>query len=558
MYAAYTHPRHVSSLTRDEDKTKTIPGKLLSISSTFRLLIAAALAMAAILALIPPAGHDQLWFLLLSQRWLHGATPYGPQVFDSNTPAILWLGALPVFLAEHLHLPLPAVAKTLFLALAALIAAFSHRILRRLTPLTEPQTLFLTLIFITVFLVVPARDLGQRDPLATLLCLPYLLLAAAAPQSRVPHRTLAILLAAIAFCLKPQLTLIAIAIEIYLVFTRSVENSTKCRSTARPALGRFRPEPAILLLSGTLFYAAIRLYAPLYLTLALPTVLSTYWAIGHLTPLQLLTQSPELHLLAALTLIAYTLRPRTRLTTILLAAALAATASYYLQSTGWYYQQLPAITLFALTLAFTITPLIPKRLLVPIPYSLFPTLLTLLLTWHFSGYSFTHLPTPDETYAISTPDPTFFSTLPPGTPIATLTTSVDDAIMPIVRYHLTWAQRTNNLWTLPALLRTQSPAGFPIPASHRLPPDRLAFLAALERRWMVEDLTRWHPALVLVARCQDPATPCQELEDRPGNPSDNLLNFFLQDPTFAALWHQNYRYQRTSGPYDAYEVRRQE
>ncbi len=120
-------------------------------------------------------------------------------------------------------------------------------------------------------------------------------------------------------------------------------------------------------------------------------------------------------------------------------------------------------------------------------------------------------------------------------------------MMPTARFHLLWSQRTNNVWTLPAILRTEDPQG--TPPRHHLPPDRLAHLVAQQHRWMVEDLTRWHPQLILVARCQDPAVHCDELEDR----HDNLLAWFLRDPAFQEIWTR-YHFLRTSGAYDAYTL----
>jgi hypothetical protein len=493
--------------------------------------------MAVLLALIPAAGHDQLWFLLMAQRWLHGATLYGPQIFDSNTPAIVWLSALPVALAEHLSLPVPFTAKllTVFLELAILLLA---RSLLRHLPLPAAQRLFLTFAFLLLFAVSPARDLGQRDHLVALLCLPYVLAAAFPP--RLSLRLLVVLLAAVAFCLKPQLSLIALTLELFFLL----------RPVTRPR--RLRPEPFLFLLTGTAFLLAIRGFAPLYFSLALPTVLSTYWAIGHLSLLQLIAQAPQLLVLAVAVLaLRPTLNPKSPLTPAIdafLLAGSAALLAYLLQATGWYYQQLPALAFLGLTLAFELVTLTAAHP-VPSPAWLVPataclSLLTLALTFHFSGYPlFLHSFTADRTYAITTPDPAFFSGLPPATPIATLTTSVDDAIMPVFRFHLTWAQRTNNLWTLPALLRAAS-----APNPH-LPPPRLAQLSAQQRQWMVEDLTRWQPRLVLVARCQDPQVHCQQLEDR----HDDILAFFLADPTFARIW-AHYRPFRASGPYDAYTL----
>jgi hypothetical protein len=73
-------------------------------------------------------------------------------------------------------------------------------------------------------------------------------------------------------------------------------------------------------------------------------------------------------------------------------------------------------------------------------------------------------------------------------------------MMPVERYHLEWAQRTNNLWTLPAILRSESGP----PPRRILAPARVTQLDAMQHRWMVEDLTHWQPELVLVQRCQDP------------------------------------------------------
>ena len=517
------------------------------VARAFAVLALGALGMAALLSLLPAAGHDQLWFLLIAQRWLHGAQLYGPEIFDANTPAIVWLSAIPVAAARALHLGLPFTAKLLFALLEALIAACSLRIFGRLGSGTgKSERLFLIFSFITLFAVVPARDFGQRDLLTALLCLPYIL-AAALPlePGQFALRGSTALLAAIGVCVKPQFALVPLALELYLLA------GNRLRSLSR------RPEPWILAAAGLLFAGVVRLFAPRYFSLTLPTVFSTYWAIGHLTPLQLLIEAPQLHLLGVIAIAGF-FRQRSQLRVLnpavapLLLAAVAATLSYYVQATGWYYQQLPAITFFGLALALEILAA-REHAALRIP-SWSPVaaaalvLLALALAWHFSGYPFSGAAfSPDSTYAITSPDPSFFSDLPPGTPVATVTTSVDDAIMPIFRYQLTWSQRTNNLWTLPAILRSETPGGWPVPARHRLAPGRLAELESMQREWMVEDLARWRPRLVLVARCQDPAVHCQELEDR----HDDLLAFFLADPSFRAIW-QHYRPLRSAGAYDAY------
>jgi hypothetical protein len=143
------------------------------------------------------------------------------------------------------------------------------------------------------------------------------------------------------------------------------------------------------------------------------------------------------------------------------------------------------------------------------------------------------------------PDPAIFRNLPAGTAVATLTTSVGDTVPPAARYHLLVAQRYPHLWMLPAILRSESG---PAPA-HRIEPARLAELDRLQHRFMVEDLQRWHPALLLVERCQDANVHCQVLEDR----HDDLLAWFLRDPAFAAIF-RGYRPLGRFGPYDVYRL----
>jgi hypothetical protein len=481
------------------------------------------------LALLPAAGHDQLWFLLMAQRWLHGAALYGPQAFDSNTPAIVWLSAIPVALAERLSLSLPFAAKLLMAALEVAISAFSLQILDGLPIKFSPaMRWYLAFTFVTLFAVAPARDFGQRDLIAALLCLPYVL-AASQPLSSGRIRVATILAAALGICVKPQLAVIPVFVECAaLLFTH--------KQTRRRA---FHAASLLFLAAGTLFVLAIHRFAPLYLTQAIPTTYLTYWAIGHLTVAQLFTESLQLHILMIGVLLllpgvarnasanATAIRPTIFL---LVAAGVAATAAYYQQGTGWYYQQLPGIVFFGAASSLQLLLIAqnrrwttPNRL--PVAAATLGVL-AVGLTLHFSGYPITE----DRAYAITSPDPSFFANLAPGTSVATLTTSVDDAIEPVFRYHLNWAQRTNNLWTLPAILRASNPTPA-IPVPRRISPRAVAELAAQQRRWMVEDLTRWQPQLILVARCQAPDVHCQELEDR----HDDLLAFFLADPAFRGI-----------------------
>ncbi len=509
--------------------------------------------MTTLLALLPDAGHDQQWLLLAAERMLHTPAPhlepYGPTVFESNPPLAIWLSAIVVLLARLLHLSLTVTLKTVVILAAAGSATVSGRLLRRAHPDLSATSLWqLGIAFTFIFGAVPVRDFGQRDHILTLLILPYLIGA----TTWVPHvlrpltapnmglltreRILITLIAAVGIALKPHQALIPIAVELFLLLG-----------------GRLRLlEPLVFIASGVAYLAAIRLFASTYLTTVLPIVRDTYSAFGSLTLPQLASAAIGLLILAAIAFAVYAIKPKANpLVPILLTAGTAATLAYALQGTGWYYQQLPAISLFCLALYLGAPCLASETWAAKATWAKMTipaaalTILALTLTTSYSDF---HLissqPFPaDIQQPQPIPDPSFFANLPPEAAVATLTTSVDDTVPPAFRYHLTLAQRYPHLWMLPAILRNESG---PKPR-HPIPPARLAELDRLQHRFMVEDLTRWRPILILVERCQDPTVRCQVLEDR----HDNLLAWFLRDPQFAAIF-AHYRFLRSAGPYDAY------
>ena len=504
---------------------------------TFVALTLGTAGMACLLALLPAAGHDQMWGLYMARLMLHGTHLYGPQLFESNPPLIIWLSAIPLALADALGLAATFVGKILILGLGVATASVSLPMVKRLVPGLSKSTLWvLAFVYLALFAVMPARDFGQRDHILALLCLPYILAAALDASGHTLPIWMATsigLSAGLGIALKPHQALIPIAVESALLWFRP-------RRTLRSTL---RPEPICIVLAGLLYLLSIQIFTADYFIRLLPILRISYWGMGHLNWIGLVEESIQLHVLAVLTLTAFFVagwRKAPRLATLLLVAGIAATFAYYLQGTGWYYQQLPALSFFALALIVLALDAAP-RLNLSLP-SWAPNaaaalaLLAVALTAHFTGYPFT----PDRSFPIETPDPSFFNALPPGTPVATLTTTVDYTVPPVFKYNLTLAQRYPHLWMLPAILRGES--GDP-----RISPSQLAQLEDTQHAAMREDFLHWQPQLVLIERCQDPAVHCQALEDR----HDNLLAWFQRDPAFRDIFAR-YHYLRSSGPFDAY------
>ena len=501
------------------------------------VLTVAAVGLTVILALLPEVGHDQMWHLMAAGRTIagpmRGLDPYGKLYFESNPPLAIWFAALAVWLGRLMHLSVTAVFKGFVMTLGAMSGLVAARLLQSLRPrMTRAQGWFLIFAWVVVFGAVPARDFGQRDHLLVALALPYLAAAALWVAGRPLSLWARVAIAAsgaLGLAFKPHQALVAIAVEVLLLVL--------CR--------RVRIIEPLVFVAGALAYAgAVRWLAPTYLREIVPLLRDTYWAFGGLSFGNLLTQAIELILLLGGTLLLYFLRPawrRSPLTLVLIIAGAAATCAYIMQGTGWYYQQLPGISFLSLALALELMDRVRVRTPGWAPAAACGlTVVALGLAAYFSDFQRTPQgwlqPQP-------IPDPAIFADLAPGTTVATLTTTVDDTVMPAARYHLVLALRYPHLWMLPAILRNQSG---PTPR-HVLSPQRTQELAALQRRFMVEDFVRSNPAVVLVNRCQDPQVFCQVLEDR----HDDLLAFFLADPAFRTIW-QRYRLIRSSGPYDEY------
>jgi hypothetical protein len=306
-----------------------------------------------------------------------------------------------------------------------------------------------------------------------------------------------------------------------------------------------------LVASGVAYVAAVYLFTPNYFAQVVPLVRDTYWAFGQWPFAHLVTEAVQLHVLAAIALgmfFAEGWRRASALVCVLLAAGIASLAAYYVQGTGWYYQQLPSLTFFALALAVLLAEWAERRGMAMPAWAPKAAMglgvVALGMTAYAAGFPFTEA----RSFPIDVPDASFYEGLAPGAAVTTISTTVDYIMPPIYRYGLTLGQRYPLLVLLPAILRSEDPQGGRL--KRRLSAERVAELDAFQHRAMREDIARWRPQLILVERCQDPAVHCQVLEDR----HDDLLGWFMRDEGFREKF-AGYRYWKSVGQFDGY-VRR--
>ena len=304
------------------------------------VLAAIALALAFAELRHMPVTHDVVWQFWIARQMLHGAKLY-VDILEINPPMWFW-SALPFeALSELTNIP----AKHMAVIVVFGLVAGSVGLLSRLWPTNRPTERAAGLLLACACLIiVPLADFGQREHLALIGALPYIVLTARRGEGRLTHPALAMLtglIAAYGFSLKHYFVAVPVLLELWLAF--------RCRREWRPV----RPETVTLAIVALLYAVALWYFAPGFFTNILPMIRLAY--DGYAVPLD--TQLTRLWVFVwALGAISIVLAHR-RLTPITQLTALAALAfifSYFAQQKGWRYHALSASGCLAFATGLTV------------------------------------------------------------------------------------------------------------------------------------------------------------------------------------------------------------
>ncbi|WP_035350359.1 hypothetical protein [Edaphobacter aggregans] len=486
-------------------------------------------------------GHDQTTCLFEAQRFLGGDEIYGPRLSETNPPVIIWFSAVPLLLAQGLHLAPGAVFRVIVAAMVLVATLWCTSIVYRTrsSAITNAFSLGLLGCFtVMVLFAVGGYDFGQREHLVVILLLPYLLASTAPDPSRLLlwERCVIGTCAGLAVWLKPHFILVVLAFE----FLRAIQTRSFRRILS--------PQIISFAATGILILLLVLVATPRYRTRTLPLLFDTYWGLGTSTTLALAVNSSVYLLLIGILFIAwYLLRRRLcdpATSSGLLLASFAAFIAYDLQHTDWQYHRYPyrAFLLLAITW-LGIDLLSPYFGRLSRARRLTGLSAAALLLCGLSGPLNAKLPN----HVYTEVDPVF-SRLPPSTTVYAISTGV----VPLASayyFHLDWGGRFAHLWLIPAILQNETGAKNPSAPFKRLPPETVAYLADLQRRETTEDLNRWRPKVVLVERCRVEST-CQGLEGK----NIDLLAWFERSPAFAAAWSQYRRQPSTLERFDVYTL----
>ena len=110
-----------------------------------------------------PLKDDVAWLLYVARRWMAGRELY-VDVVEINPPLIVWISAIPMWLASVLRIDAQYTAIPFFVVAVLACAWWTASLLQSSGKLFEDRLPVFAAIG-TVLLVVPAGDLGQREHL---------------------------------------------------------------------------------------------------------------------------------------------------------------------------------------------------------------------------------------------------------------------------------------------------------------------------------------------------------------------------------------------------------
>ncbi|MEO0752749.1 MAG: hypothetical protein AAFY25_13225 [Pseudomonadota bacterium] len=447
--------------------------------------------------------HDVAWVLNSSARLLEGGT-FGRDIVASNPPLIWWLNAPIAGLAQMIGAdPVNMFRAVVLTLIAGVLALLKRGLAGRVDTFARAGVL----VFLALMLTLGAhRDFGQREHLAVILILPWLMLVVGRDVPR-PQAALAGVAAGIAICFKPHFLAVPTLIWIYVALRER---------SLRPVM---RVDAGALLLTGVVYVAATWVFARPYLTEVVPLITQVYWGFEHaMSDVVLSDPAPTLLALGAL-IFAWRGGWQALPTLPALTAAgflIAAIA----QSKGYSYHFYPALVFAMLSLLLSaLGPMSRlKRMLAGAALTGGVAMTALYASLHLAnlmpgghyGQRTACLVGMVQTHVLEGAGFMAFSTHPyPGFPVANYADR-------------RWVAATNSRLFLPSIVRLRAQTELSVEAARVL-----TLAEAAERKAALKDLSH-RPALVFVdARERRHAIDRLEMD---------FIDFYTEDAPFAQIW----------------------
>lgn len=447
--------------------------------------------------------HDVAWVLHSSGRLLDGGI-FGEDIVAANPPLIWWISAIPQAVSRLLGIDAIYLFRIMVFAISAVVLLDFHKSLLKYFP--PIQTAIILVIFSMLISVGADRNFGQREHLAVLFLLPYILRAANVAENG-ENRThwSASIFAGIGVAFKPHFILIPLLVELFIVLH------------GRTFKHLLRRDVLISVATIIVYLGAVFIWAQPYVSVVVPMISEVYWGFSS-SPMFVAIKIGAEILLLCLAFILIGIGRFPPLSSLFFLTSVGFLVAALLQAKGYSYHIYP-IKLFLLMSLVCLTSLNFK-----------------VLAFVASGLACSILYLEVGLLSKSFKDTTQFGTT--GQRIQSVTDLVVEKVpvtgqflaisthpfpgFPVANYaNRDWAAKSNSRLFLPVIVRLRT-AGETA--------DNLSVLKTAEKRErsaILLDLQEW-PALVLI----DVAHRRHAIKTI----DFDFLSFYLEDPEFRAIW----------------------
>ena len=325
------------------------------------LILALILALVLATDLRSPEKDDVAWLLYVARKWLAGQHLYSDLV-EVNPPLIVWLYAVPAWVATSLSVPPKWVAVPSFAAMVLGAAWWTASVLQHRAEIFARRVPIFSLIG-SILLILPGVEFGQREHLMVASLLPYLAALAIWMQGGSLSRRHEIIIGVVAglgCALKPTFAIALVLPEIY-GWLRG-----------RPFL---HPAPFAGAAAALIYAGGIALFCPAYLDRAVPLAWALYGGTDTPVP-ELINSASSLLIGIAVLCLIWSASYRRRsiqlnankrplvdaLFVVLTCFAVGATMAYFLAGKNWFYHRIPAIVAIVLALVLWVVDAMPAML----------------------------------------------------------------------------------------------------------------------------------------------------------------------------------------------------
>jgi putative flippase GtrA len=326
--------------------TVRIPHKHLALLST---TILSALFVFLIVAQVRLT-HDVVWQFWIARQLAGGATLY-TEIVEINPPLWFWMALGIHHLADILNLTATSVLKAVVVlfGLSSVLLVDSFAVSKNLS-----SRVIISITTLLAILLLPIYDFGQREHLALIAALPYCSLIGARlrKENVTILKAVAIgLIASAGFALKHYFAVVPILLEMLLIFVLKRNYQA------------FRPETFILVLCAVLYFSAIMVFTPEFVSQMVPMIRLAYGGYENPLIFQLLGWHQIIIYILLVTI--WLERDRFNFRTPNVASYLVASGGFYLayfaQQKGWQYHAIPVAALLFVALIALMVEAIERR-----------------------------------------------------------------------------------------------------------------------------------------------------------------------------------------------------